>query len=135
MGFFRRIFAFLEEGPHHASSKSKPSRNLVKAAVALNKMGRKPSCNSSRDETVVSNSLVTIRGHASTCERSSESISHHSVPATNQIDGQLGVLDGAIDFESEKQLAIRILNCRDPSIMSLSSSIEPIIPERAHEAV
>ncbi|EXF83820.1 hypothetical protein CFIO01_01547 [Colletotrichum fioriniae PJ7] len=135
MGFFRRIFAFLEEGPHHASSKGKPSRNLVKAAVALNKMGRKPSCNSSRDETVVSNSPVTIRGHASTCERSSESISHHSVTATNQIDDQLGVLDGAIDFESEKQLAIRILNCRDPSIMSLSSSIEPIIPERAHEAV
>ncbi|KAK7455562.1 hypothetical protein Landi51_02766 [Colletotrichum acutatum] len=102
MGFFRRIFAFLEEGPRHASSKSKPSRSLIRAAVTLNNISRKPSSNSFRDETVASNSLVATRGHAVTCESCSESVSQHSVTGIVRIDNQLGVLDDVIDLEQEK---------------------------------
>ncbi|KAI3533936.1 hypothetical protein CSPX01_12417 [Colletotrichum filicis] len=107
MGFFRRMFAFLEEGSHHALSKGKPSRSLMSAAIALNKMGRRPSSNSFRGENVASNSLTTTRCHAATCESSSESISNHSATATAQDESQLCVLNDAIDFEPEKQLAIR----------------------------
>ncbi|KAG7047036.1 hypothetical protein JMJ77_0015253 [Colletotrichum scovillei] len=135
MGFFRRLFAFLEEGPHHASSKGKPSRSLVKAAVALNKMGRKPSSNSFRGEKVASNSLVTTRCQAAACESSSKSISHHSATAAAQDESQLCVLNDAIDFEPEKQLAISIQRCRVPSTMSPRSSIESISPVKVHEAV
>ncbi|KAK1533310.1 hypothetical protein CPAR01_10018 [Colletotrichum paranaense] len=106
MGFFRRMFAFLEEGSHHALPKGKPSRSLMSAAVALHKMGRRPSSNSFRGENVASNSLTTTRCHAATCESSSESISNHSATATAQDESQLCVLNDAIDFEPEKQLAI-----------------------------
>ncbi|KAK1494633.1 hypothetical protein CTAM01_08987 [Colletotrichum tamarilloi] len=131
MGFFRRMFAFLEEGSHHALSKGKPSRSLMSAAIALNKMGRRPSSNSFRGENVASNSLTTTRCHAATCESSSESISNHSATATAQDESQLCVLNDAIDFEPEKQLAIRILRCRVPSTMSPRSSIESISPVKA----
>ncbi|KAK0375388.1 hypothetical protein CLIM01_07235 [Colletotrichum limetticola] len=135
MGFFRRMFAFLEEGSHHALSKGKPSRSLMSAAVALNKMGRRPSSNSFRGENVASNSLTTTRCYAATCESSSESISNHSATATAQDESQLCVLNDAIDFEPEKQLAIRILSCRVPFTMSPRSSIESISPVKVHEAV
>ncbi|KXH29346.1 hypothetical protein CSIM01_01074 [Colletotrichum simmondsii] len=135
MGFFRRMLAFLEEGPYHASSKVKPSRSLVKAAVALNKMGRKPSSDSFRGEKVASNSLETTRCHAATCESSPAFISHNSATATAQDESLLCVLNDEIDFEPEKQLAIRILRCRVPSTMSPRSSIESISPVKVHEAV
>ncbi|KAK1485718.1 hypothetical protein CCUS01_03859 [Colletotrichum cuscutae] len=135
MGFFRRMFAFLEEGSYHALSKGKPSRSLMSAAVALNKMGRRPSSNSFRGENVASNSLTTTRCHAATCESSSESISNHSATATAQDESQLCVLNDAIDFEPEKQLAIRILRCRVPSTMSPRSSIESISPIKSKQKV
>ncbi|KAL0764840.1 hypothetical protein CaCOL14_012646 [Colletotrichum acutatum] len=133
MGFFRRIFAFLEEGPRHASSKSKPSRSLIRAAVTLNNISRKPSSNSFRDETVASNSLVATRGHAVTCESCSESVSQHSVTGIVRIDNQLGVLDDVIDLEQEKQLEICVLRCRHPSTTTIHSSIESTTP-KVHEA-
>ncbi|KXH27770.1 hypothetical protein CNYM01_06674 [Colletotrichum nymphaeae SA-01] len=135
MGFFRRLFAFLEEGPHHASPKGKPSRSLVRAVAALNKMGRKPSSNSFRGEKVASTSLLTTRCQAAACESSSRSISHHSATATAQDESQLCVLNDAIDFEPEKQLAISIQRCRVPSTMSPRSSIESIGTAKVHETV
>ncbi|KXH68143.1 hypothetical protein CSAL01_09351 [Colletotrichum salicis] len=135
MGFFRRMFAFLEEGPRHASSKGKPSRSLMKAAVALNKMSRKPSSDNFRHETVVSNSIVLSQGNLVAREDNSESVMHHSVTATAEVDSTLSVSDSNINFEPEKQMAICIQSCIEPFTMTLHSSMQSLTPSKTHEAV
>ncbi|OHE99422.1 hypothetical protein CORC01_05222 [Colletotrichum orchidophilum] len=106
MGCIRRLFAFLEEGPKHASSKGKPSRRLVKAAVAINKMNRKPSTDSFRHDTVVSDSLVTVtQGHMGTCKGSSESVSCRSQTTAHQDENAISASVTNTTFEPENQLA------------------------------